>query len=217
MLSALSLPAFIVEAKLSGDSFRLNSWRAPEARRQNYLEWLLTRDNHVKEVKLFGLGPLLLGRYEALYEKFYLEDRALALRRALYGFLLSGVSLAAFYGSYAFMASRAAAAALSLGAALPLPAVETNTIVPAPDFHTLIQKVQEKINHGARVEELRREVHGDFVRRGEQHGFHVAHCPTRGASPTARGRSSLAPCREIASAAVAAPSSCTPATSKARA
>ena len=61
-----SLPAFIVEAKLSGDSFRLNSWRAPEARRQNYLEWLLTRDNHVKEVKLFGLGPLLLGRYEAL-------------------------------------------------------------------------------------------------------------------------------------------------------
>ena len=28
---------------------------------------------------------------------------------------LSGVSLAAFYGSYAFMASRAAAAALSLG------------------------------------------------------------------------------------------------------
>ena len=53
-----------MEAKLSGDSFRLNSWRAPEGRRQNYLEWVLTRDNHVKEVKVFHLGPLVLGRYE---------------------------------------------------------------------------------------------------------------------------------------------------------
>ena len=36
--------------------FRLYSWRAPEGRKLNYLEWILTRDFHVKEVKLFGLG-----------------------------------------------------------------------------------------------------------------------------------------------------------------
>src|SRR5207237_4199267 len=95
-----SVPAFVAEAKLSGESFRLNTWRAPEGRRQNYLEWILTRDSHVKEVKLFGLGPLVLSRYRALFEKFYSEDRALALRKAGLGLVLGALSLVAFYGAY---------------------------------------------------------------------------------------------------------------------
>ena len=115
LIVAASLPSFIAEAKLSGESFRLNSWRAPEGRRQNYLEWILTRDSHVKEVKLFGLGPLVLQRYKDLYAKFYLEDRKLALRKSVYGLLLGALSLLAFYGSYVYMALRAAASLISLG------------------------------------------------------------------------------------------------------
>jgi ATP-binding cassette subfamily B protein len=112
---ASSIPAFVAEARLSAESFRLNSWRAPEGRRLNYLEWILTRDSHVKEVKLFGLGPLVLGRYRALFTKFYEEDRRLAIRRMAYGVLFGLVSLAAFYGMYVLVAGRAARAELSLG------------------------------------------------------------------------------------------------------
>jgi len=115
LIVAASIPAFAAEARFSGQSFRLNTWRAPEGRRQNYLEWILTRDSHVKEVKLFGLGPLVLQRYRDLFAKFYREDRALALRKSLAGLLLGGLSLVAFYGSYLFMAIRAAAGAISLG------------------------------------------------------------------------------------------------------
>jgi len=115
LIVAASIPAFAAEARFSGQSFRLNTWRAPEGRRQNYLEWILTRDSHVKEVKLFGLGPLVLQRYRNLFAKFYREDRALALRKSLAGLLLGGLSLVAFYGSYLFMAIRAAAGAISLG------------------------------------------------------------------------------------------------------
>ncbi|HMC33921.1 MAG TPA: ABC transporter ATP-binding protein, partial [Myxococcales bacterium] len=75
VIVAASLPAFVAEARFSGESFRLNSWRAPEGRRQNYLEWILTRDSHVKEAKIFGLAPLVLTRYRALFDKFYSEDR----------------------------------------------------------------------------------------------------------------------------------------------
>src|SRR5438067_10769821 len=82
VIVAASLPAFFAEARFSGESFRLNSWRAPEGRRQNYLEWILTRVSHVKEVKIFGLAPLVLGRYRALFDKFYAEDRRLALRKS---------------------------------------------------------------------------------------------------------------------------------------
>jgi ATP-binding cassette subfamily B protein len=112
---ASSIPAFLAEARLAAASFRLNSWRAPEGRRLNYLEWILTRDSHVKEVKLFGLGPLVLGRYRALFTKFYAEDRRLALRRMVHGVIFGAVSLAAFYAMYVLVASRAARAEISLG------------------------------------------------------------------------------------------------------
>lgn len=115
VLVAASIPAFIAEARLAEEGFRLYSWRAPEGRKLNYLEWILTRDNHVKEVKLFSLGPLVLGRYRTLFSKFFQEDRALAVKRMGWGLGLGVLSLAAFYGCYALVASRAAAGLLTVG------------------------------------------------------------------------------------------------------
>jgi ABC-type multidrug transport system fused ATPase/permease subunit len=115
VLVVASIPAFAAEAKLAGESFRLYSWRAPEGRRLNYLEWILTRDSHVKEVKLFDLGPTILERYRALFRKFYGEDRRLAYRRMGWGLGLGLVSLVAFYGCYLLVAGRAAAAEITLG------------------------------------------------------------------------------------------------------
>ena len=56
VLLLAGLPAFIAEAKFSGDAFRLFRWRSPETRMQIYLETVLAREDHAKEVKLFGLG-----------------------------------------------------------------------------------------------------------------------------------------------------------------
>ena len=115
VLLVAAVPAFLAETKLSGERFRLYSWRAPEGRKLNYLEWILTRDSTVKEVKLFGLGPLILGRYRALFRKFLAEDRALAKKRLVYGTLLGAVSLAAFYGCYLWVAGRAAGGSITVG------------------------------------------------------------------------------------------------------
>ncbi|MCK6552157.1 ABC transporter ATP-binding protein/permease [Myxococcota bacterium] len=115
VLVLASVPSFVSEVRLAGDSFRLNSWRAPEGRRLNYLEYILTRDSHVKEVKLFDLGDLVLGRFRALYAKFFAEDRRLARKRLGWGLGLGIVSLAAFYGCYLWVAGRAASNEISLG------------------------------------------------------------------------------------------------------
>ncbi|WP_426735152.1 ABC transporter ATP-binding protein [Myxococcus faecalis] len=115
VLVAASIPAFIAEARLAMAGFRLYSWRAPEGRKLNYLEWILTRDSHVKEVKLFGLGDLVLGRYRDLFRKFFAEDRALAFKRMGWGLGLGLLSLAAFYGCYLFVAGRAADGVISVG------------------------------------------------------------------------------------------------------
>jgi len=115
IIVAASIPSFVAEATLARDSFRINSWRAPEYRKLNYLEWILTRDTHVKEVKLFDLGKLVLDRYVKLFRKFFDEDRAIAVKRMAYGFGLGLLSLAAFYGCYAVVAGRAARAEITLG------------------------------------------------------------------------------------------------------
>src|SRR5206468_1384938 len=65
-LLVATIPAFIAEARFSGAAFRLRNWRSPDSRRLTYLEYVLGNDEHAKEVKLFGLGPLLLDRYKRL-------------------------------------------------------------------------------------------------------------------------------------------------------
>jgi len=116
ILVACGLPAFFAEVKFSGDAFRLFRWRSPETRMQMYLETVIAREDHAKEVKLFGLGPLLLERYRDIYRKLYKEDRDLTVRRDTWGFLLGLVGTFALYGAYVWIALSAVAARITLGA-----------------------------------------------------------------------------------------------------
>jgi len=112
---AATIPAFVAEARFSGAAFRLRNWRSPDSRRLNYLEYVLANDEHAKEVKLFGLGPVLLDRYRRLAETFYRDDRRIAVKRAGWGYGLSLLSTVVFYGSYAWIAALTVRGALSLG------------------------------------------------------------------------------------------------------
>ncbi len=114
-LGLASLPSAMAEVRFGNIAFRVRNWRSPDARKLTYLEYVLANDAHVKEVKLFGIGPLLLDRYRTLGEKFYLEDRGLAVKRASLGWILSLVGTAAFYGCYAWMAIGAARGEITLG------------------------------------------------------------------------------------------------------
>jgi len=110
-----ALPATLVEMKFSHAAFRLRNWRSAEARRLNYLEYVLANDEHVKEVKVLGLGALLLDRYKKLTEQFYQEDKDLSVKRSVWAFLLSLLATFMFYGCYLVMALQAARGDLSLG------------------------------------------------------------------------------------------------------
>jgi ATP-binding cassette subfamily B protein len=115
ILVGTSIPVFIAETRFSEQGFRLLSRRAPETRQVNYLARLLTEDSSAKEIKLFHLGELLLSRYMTLFEKFFREDKALALRRAVVGFALALIATAGFYGSYAWIVWHAVQGRISLG------------------------------------------------------------------------------------------------------
>lgn len=110
-----AVPAFVTEARFSQLAFQMLNRRSPDARKQNYLEYLLTSDDHAKEVKLFELGPLILGRYRTVAQQLQTEDRRLSSRRALWTSVLSLLSTAAFYACYLAVALATIAGRLSLG------------------------------------------------------------------------------------------------------
>ena len=110
-----TVPATLAEMRFSKQAFRLRNWRSPESRKLLYLEYVLANDEHAKEVKLFGLGKLLLGRYKSLAETFFKEDRSLAVRRAAITQALALFGTGMFYACYVLMALAAAAGQISLG------------------------------------------------------------------------------------------------------
>jgi ATP-binding cassette subfamily B protein len=114
-LVVTTIPATIVEMRLAKQAFKLRNWRSPETRRVYYFEQVLASDSHAKEIKLLGLGPLFLGRYKELSERFYQDDVTLAVRRGVLGQLFSLLATGAFYGAYAVMAIGAALGQLTLG------------------------------------------------------------------------------------------------------
>ncbi len=116
ILVAAGLPSFFAEAKFSGDAFRLFRWRSPDTRMQMYLETVIAREDGVKEVKLFQLGPRLLQRYRDIFRKLFVEDRKLTIRRDSWGFLLGLISTAALYAAYGWIVITTIAGAITLGA-----------------------------------------------------------------------------------------------------
>ena len=116
ILIGAGLPSFFAEAKFSGDAFRLFRWRSPETRMQMYLETVIAREDGVKEVKLFQLGPRLLQRYRDIFKKLFVEDRRLTLRRDGWGFVLGLLSTTAFYGAYAWIVITTINGDITLGA-----------------------------------------------------------------------------------------------------
>jgi ATP-binding cassette, subfamily B, bacterial len=115
VLVLAGLPAFVAEAKFSGDAFRLFRWRSPETRMQLYLETVLAREDHAKEVKLYGLGPRLLQRYRDIFGRLYAEDRALTIRRDAWGFGLGLIGTSALYAAYVWIALSTVHGVISLG------------------------------------------------------------------------------------------------------
>lgn len=115
LLFGASVPAFMAQMRYSQLTFRLLSWRAPEARRMNYFEYLLTVDHSAKEVKLFGLGESLLKQYQDYFWKFYHEDTTLAVKRSGISVVWGLVSSLSFYIAYAWIIFRTITQGITLG------------------------------------------------------------------------------------------------------
>ncbi len=110
-----AIPNFISRSRFSEMTFRALTRRAPESRLLNYIETLLTSNETVTVIKLFGLGEPLLARYRQLFTAFFEEDREISRKNTIASFGWGLLSNLAYYGSYVWVILRALAKAITLG------------------------------------------------------------------------------------------------------
>ncbi len=115
ILILAGIPAFVAETHFSGTRFRIFRHRSTERRKLMYLEMVLAREDHAKEVQLFQLGPELLRRYREIFKLLFDEERDLTIRRDAWGVGLGLLTNLAFYGAYAWIAVATIQGAITLG------------------------------------------------------------------------------------------------------
>jgi len=115
LLTVAVLPAFLGEAHFASLGYSLLFQWTPERRLLDYLRYMGASDESAKEVKLFGLSDFLVGRYASLSEKFYQENKNLAVRRNLVSTLLVTIGTLGYYGAYAVIIYRTVMGDFTIG------------------------------------------------------------------------------------------------------
>ncbi len=115
LLVACVLPAFLAESHFAFLGYALAFGLTPLRRQIDYLRVLATSKEGAKEVKLFGLGRYLRGRFAEVNDEVILRNRRLLGRRLRVGSLLALVSAGGYYGSYAYLVVRTLQGALTVG------------------------------------------------------------------------------------------------------
>lgn len=115
VLVIAGIPAFFSEARFSEATFRFFKSHSPENRERHYIETLLTREEFAKEIGFFGLGNVLLGKYDELFERLYGEDREIAIRRHAWGLGLGLAGTTAFFAAYMLIVLDTVDGLLTLG------------------------------------------------------------------------------------------------------
>ncbi len=115
LLTVAVLPAFLGEAHFASLGYSLLFRWTPERRLLDYLRYMGASNESAKEVKLFGLSNLLVGRYAALSDKFYQENKRLAVKRNIVSTLLVTLGTLGYYGAYAVIIYRTVMGVFTIG------------------------------------------------------------------------------------------------------
>ena len=99
-LGALSYVFFLLFVLLSGTSaavsfyyrrkgFRYMRWRSKDRRQLNYYSDLMVNKDMVKEIRLFDLSDLFIGRYNDIFKKYFAGVKGLIYRESVWNIVLT--------------------------------------------------------------------------------------------------------------------------------
>jgi ATP-binding cassette, subfamily B, bacterial len=116
LLLVAIIPAFLGEAYFNDKTYALSRRQTPERRELDYVRFLGASDDTAKEVKIFNLSGFIINRFKQLSDRFYADNKRLAINRTVWGTMLTMLGSAGYYGAYVFMIAETVNGKLTIGA-----------------------------------------------------------------------------------------------------
>ncbi len=115
LLLTAVVPAFLGESYFNDKSYALTRGQTPDRRELDYLRYLGASDETAKEVKIFGLSQFITGRFRLLSNRFYTDNKQLAISRSLWGTFFALLGSAGYYVAYAVIIYKTISGSVTIG------------------------------------------------------------------------------------------------------
>ena len=115
LLFVAVLPAFAGESYFNDRSYSLTRRQTPERRELDYMRFLGASDETAKEVKIFNLSAFLTDRFRLLSDKFYNDNKQIAVKRSLWGTVFAVLGSLGYYAAYVFIIFKTITGNLTIG------------------------------------------------------------------------------------------------------
>ena len=109
------LPAFIGESYFNDQTYALTRSQTPQRRELDYLRYIGASDETAKEIKMFSLSGFIIDRFKLLSDKFYTDNRKIAIKRSVWGTFFALLGSLGYYGAYVFIIASTVKGALTIG------------------------------------------------------------------------------------------------------
>lgn len=109
------IPSLFGEIYFNQKLYSLTLGWTPQRRELDYLRFIGASDETAKEIKIFGLVDFLVERFKKISDKYFNENKDIAVRRAVIGMCLSILGTFAYYGAYFFIVEQTLAKLITLG------------------------------------------------------------------------------------------------------
>lgn len=109
------LPSLFGEIYFNQKVYSLTLGWTPQRRELDYLRFIGASDETAKEVKTFGLANFLADRFKKISDKYYEENKSIAIKRAFWGTVLNILGTLSYYAAYAFIIIQTITGSITLG------------------------------------------------------------------------------------------------------
>ena len=116
VLVAAILPGLLVRFRFAKELFAWQRRRTATERQASYFDWMLSRDDHAKEIRIFNLGGIFTERYRSLRTLIFKERLLLTLKRSLAELATQCGPIVALFVLFALLAHRALYGLMTVGA-----------------------------------------------------------------------------------------------------
>lgn len=115
LLIVAILPAFLGESYFNDQTYALTRSQTPQRRELDYLRYVGASDETAKEIKMFSLSDFIVGRFKALSDKFYADNKRISVKRSVWGTFFALLGSLGYYAAYVFIIASTVSGKLTIG------------------------------------------------------------------------------------------------------